>query len=293
MPTFKLIHAKNRLTLKQCPMKTPLFTLLISILLSGAANALNPSRTYSALPDKYNMEYKASKVKTNDGKAELNVWYFPAKTKTTRLILIAHSGEGNMADYLRRADLLLTTSNVVMFDYRGFGESSDFEIDNNMYIYPVFQDDLESMIDHCRKQYVQTFDLYGFGIGGGLALGIGYGRVEMNKIIADTPFLSMEDLEERFESWDTPMEVPFAGYEKRNEVATALTATPGKNLKGVQLIIGSNDALFTLDDMKKLQKTSPKIVSKDIYVVENPDKKDNFMIDKAAYTKVLLNFLKD
>jgi hypothetical protein len=28
-------------------------------------------------------------------------------------------------------------------------------------------------------------------------------------IIADTPFLSMEDLETRFESWDEPMEVPF------------------------------------------------------------------------------------
>ena len=33
-------------------------------------------------------------------------------------------------------------------------------------------------------------------------------------IIADTPFLSIEDLERRFEDWDTPMEVPFAGYDR-------------------------------------------------------------------------------
>ena len=274
-------------------MKTPIIALLFTLLLSGAANALNPSRTYKQKPEKYNMKYEAKKVKTNDGNAELNVWYFPSKKKTTRLVLIAHNGEGNMADYLKRADQFLNTSNVVMFDYRGYGESSEFEIDNNMYIYPHFQDDMETMIDHCRKQHVATFDLYGFGIGGGLALGVGFGRVEMNKIIADTPFLSMEDLESRFESWEDPMEVPFSGYEKKNEPLTALTDSPGKNLKGVQLIIGSNDKLADKESMNKLQKLAPKIVSKDIYVVENPDRLDNFSVDQKAYAEVMLEFLKN
>ena len=274
-------------------MRTPIILLLVTFLLSGAANALNPSRTYKQLPDKYNMTYEAKKVKTNDGEAELNSWYFPAKVKTTRLVLIAHNGEGNMADYLRRIDQFINASNVVIFDYRGYGESSDFEIDNNMYIYPHFQDDLETMIDHCRKEHVATFDMYGFGIGGGLALGIGYHRTEIRKIIADTPFLSMEDLESRFEEWEEPMEVPFAGYDKANEPQPAVTASPGKNLKGVKLIVGTNDILFNTDDMKGLQKSAPKIIDKEIYVVENPDRKDNFELDKAAYAKVVLEFLKD
>jgi len=273
-------------------MKTPIIALLLTLLISGAVNALNPSRTYKQKPEKYNMKYEAKKVKTNDGNAELNSWYFPAKEKTTNLILIAHNGEGNMADYLKRVDAFLSTHNVVIFDYRGYGESSEFEIDNNMYIYPHFQDDLETMIDHCRKEHVQTFSLYGWGIGGGLTLGIGYGRTEIKKIIADTPFLSMEDLEERFESWDEPMEVPFAGYEKANEAKTAVTEAPGKNLTGVKLIVGSNDILFTTEDYKTLQKSSPKMINGDIYVVENPDRKDNFTIDNEAYTKVVLGFLK-
>ena len=273
-------------------MKTPIITLLFLILLSGTANALNPSRTYKQKPEKYNMDYEVKKVKTNDGQAELNSWYFPAKEKTTNLILIAHNGEGNMADYLKRVDPFLATNNVVIFDYRGYGESSEFEIDNNMYIYPHFQDDLESMIDHCRKEHVQTFNLYGWGIGGGLTLGVGYGRTEIKKIIADTPFLSMEDLEERFESWDEPMEVPFAGYEKANEPKTAVTEAPGKYLTAVKLIVGSNDILFTIDDYKTLQKSAPKTINKDIYVVENPDRKDNFEMDGTAYAKAVLDFLK-
>lgn len=39
--------------------------------------------------------------------------------------------------------------------------------------------------------------MYGWGVAAGLALGVGYNRNEIKSIIADTPFLSMEDLEER------------------------------------------------------------------------------------------------
>lgn len=274
-------------------MKTPITLLLLFIILSGTSNALNPSRTYKTSPEKLDMKYNALKVKTNDGEAELNSWYFPAKTKTTHLVLIAHNGEGNMGDYLRRVNQFLPTSNVLIFDYRGFGESSDFEIDKNMYLYPHFQDDLETMIDHCRKQHTQTFDLYGFGMGGGLVLGIGYGRTEIRKIIADTPFLSIEDLEERFESWEEPMEVPFAGYDKNHEPTLAVTGAPGKNLKGVKLIVGSSDLLYSAEDYKALQKSSPKLIEKEIHVVENPDRKDNFSVDEKTYSNVLLEFLKE
>lgn len=255
--------------------------------------ALNPSRTYKQKPDKYNMEYKEVKVKTNDGEAELTVWDFPAKAKTTKLVLICHNGEGNMGDYLRRVDQFRSDYNVVIFDYRGFGESSEFEIDNNMYIYPHFQDDVETMIDYCRKTHVSQFNMYGWGIGAGLSLGIGYHRQEILKIIADTPFLSMEDLEERFEDWDEPMEVPFAGYEKKKEPIYALDQAPSKTLKGIQLIIGTNDVLFKVSDMEKLKGKQKNYFDKKegIYVVENPDQKDNFKVDKSAYFGVIKTFL--
>ncbi len=271
-------------------MRTPIITLFAMLLIAVTSNALNPSRTYKQKPEKYNMKYEEKKVKTNDGEAELISWYFPATAKTTNLVLIAHNGEGNMADYLQRVNALLGSSNVVLFDYRGFGESSNFEIDKDMFIYPHFQDDLETMIDHCRKEHVATFNLYGWGIGAGLSIGIGYNRKEIKKIVADTPFLSMEDLEERFSSWDDPMEVPFAGYEKANEPLTAIQSEPGKNLVTVKLIIGSNDVLYSSDDMIKLLKTAPKTFDKDIYVVKNPDRKDNFEIDEEGYTIALTKF---
>jgi pimeloyl-ACP methyl ester carboxylesterase len=268
--------------------------LVVFMMVAQTALALNPSREYKQLPDKFNMKYEEFQTQTADG-ATLNIWYFPANVNTTRLILVCHNGEGNMADYLRKVDQFTSIGyNVVTFDYRGYGKSSDFAIDNNMYIYPHFQDDVKAMIDFCRKQFVQSFHMYGWGIGAGLAVGIGYNRNEIKKIIADTPFLSMEDLEKRFSSWDTPMEVPFAGYDKKHEPIYSLDAEPlvlKNQTKQILLIIGSNDILFKVDDMKGLQKKQPKIVSKEIYVVTNPDRIDNFLVDKAAYFSHLGTFL--
>lgn len=272
--------------------KSFLFISFLLVLLSTSLStfALNPSRVYAQRPEKYNMVYEEHKVTTVDG-AILNVWFFTAKVKTTKLILISHNGEGNMADNLRRVDQFTSIGyNVVTYDYRGFGESSEFTIDNNMYIYPHFQDDLKAMIDYCRTQHVAIFHLYGWGIGAGLSLGIGYNRVEIQKIIADTPFLSMEDLETRFSSWDTPMEVPFAGYDKKYEPIYTLDSPPQKNVTNVMLIIGTNDLLFKVEDMKMLQAKQKKLVTK-IYMVTNPDRLDNFLVDKAEYFAEIRAFI--
>lgn len=257
------------------------------------ADALNPSRTYKVQPEKYNMVYKQAKVTTNDGQAELNVWDFaPKGERRGPPVLLVHSGEGNMADFLRRVEALTSAGRpVVIFDYRGFGESSEFEIDTNMYLYPHFIDDVKTMFDYVRKAHVAVFDVYGWGIGGGLALGVGWGRPETRRIVADTPFLSMEDLETRFSPMDEPMEVPFAGYDKRHEPLYSLDTSPGKHLQRVVLIIGSNDVLYRAADMKSLIDKQKELVDKDVFVVENPDRKDNFRVATPAYTAKLLQAL--
>lgn len=265
-------------------------TLILLSLIALQVSALNPSRTYKQRPDAYNMVYEEYKVDVSDG-AKLVAWYFPATTKTTKLVLISHNGEGNMADNLRRADQFRTSGyNVVMYDYRGFGESSEFAIDNNMFIYPHFQDDVKAMIDFCRTKFVSSFYMYGWGIGAGLSLGIGYHRTEVKRIIADTPFLSMEDLEKRFSSWDTPMEVPFAGYDKKYEPIYSFDLAPAATLEKVMLIIGTNDILYKPADTKTLQAKQKKLVTT-IYEVTNPDRLDNFTVDKAAYFSAITKFL--
>ena len=100
----------------------------------------------------------------------------------------------------------------------------------------------------------------------------------------------MADLEERFSDWDEPMEVPFAGYEKRFEPIHALDNPQAKNLTSILLLIGSNDILYSPSNMEDLRKKQKKLVA-NVLVVENPDRKDNFKLDKAAYFQRIKEFM--
>ena len=122
--------------------------LLAAAIFTGiAANALNPSREYKTKPEKYGMTYKEEKVPTKDG-ATLNAWFFDSPKKTSNWMIISGSGDGNMADNIEIAGQFLSAGwNVALYDYRGYGASSEFAIDPDTYIYPQFLNDLNAMLD--------------------------------------------------------------------------------------------------------------------------------------------------
>lgn len=273
-------------------MKTLLF--LSAILISGISFGLNPSVKYAKKPDAVGLAYKTVKVPGERDGIELNTWIMTSKSgpNKTRLILINHNGEGNMGDYLRKYKTFSDLGYmVVAFDYRGYGESSEFEIDNNMYLYPHFLEDVQTMINYCSKLVEGgSIDMYGFGIGAGMAFGAGWNSPFVNKIVADTPFFSMEDLEERFESWDTPMDVPFAGYESVCEPINSVRSTvKGKN-KQILLIVGSDSKLYSAEDMEKLRSAQKEII-RPVVVIDNAKNGFNYDADLATWTKSVSAFL--
>src|SRR3954469_15418178 len=106
-------------------------TILVMILSVQLASALNPSKEYKAKPEKYGMTYKEEKVSTKDG-ATLNAWFFELPRKTTNWVVVSGSGDGNMADNLELASQFLSSGwNVCLYDYRGYGSSSDFKVDSD------------------------------------------------------------------------------------------------------------------------------------------------------------------
>src|SRR5574338_533968 len=109
---------------------------LLLIFASLVTHALNPSREYKVTPDKFGMQYKEEKIKTPDG-AVLNAWFFEQSKKTTNWVVISGSGDGNMADHLEIVNSFLSSGvNVATYDYRGYGSSSEFKIDPDLFIYP-------------------------------------------------------------------------------------------------------------------------------------------------------------
>src|SRR4030095_10941800 len=160
----------NQLTMKRNAIKTAIIAL--TVISSLPTFALNPSREYKVTPDKFGMQYKEEKIKTSDD-AVLNAWFFENAKKSINWVVVSGSGDGNMADQLEIVNSFLSAGyNVVAYDYRGYGASSEFKIDPDLFIYPQFITDLNAVLDHLRKSRAITkFDLFGQNIGAGLSIG--------------------------------------------------------------------------------------------------------------------------
>ena len=269
-------------------MKNKMLALLLAAMgLSLApAAALTPSKEYKMRPEKYGMTYKEEKIPEKDG-AILNAWFFESKTKTTNWMVISGSGEGNMAEHLEVAGQFLSAGwNVVLYDYRGYGESSEFTIDPDIYIYPQFAADLNAVLDYLRKSRAITkFDLFGIGVGGGLALGVGANRTETRKIIADGPWISLEQIKKKIKFVSNKdVIIPF-GYDKNYEPLYAIDKSR-PNIKGVMVIVSAQDSLVNPNDVKQLRGVTETVVIKN-----SPSNAENFATDKNTYFLKVTKFL--
>lgn len=115
--------------------------------------ALKPDRVYHLTPDSLDVAYTMHIIETPD-KAKIKAWFLSAHDSIyngTTLIL-SYGDAGNMSYWLNQAVLLTKKGySVLMFDYRGFGESSDFEVDQNQLYYNEFAVDLMSVIKWSKQ----------------------------------------------------------------------------------------------------------------------------------------------
>lgn len=270
-------------------MKKAMFRMLFAgllVQLAIPAFSLNPSREYKVTPDKFGMTYKEEKIKTSDG-AVLNAWMFENPQKTINWIVVSGSGDGNMADHLEIVNSFLSAGyNVATYDYRGYGASSDFKIDPDLYIYPQFITDLNAVLDHLRKSRAITkFDLFGLNIGAGLSIGVGYNRPETKKIIADGPWTSLEGMKAKIKSKSgKDVNMPF-GFDKNHEPIYAFDKNKG-SAKSMMIIVSAQDPLIGPGDVKIIKGVN------EVYIVKNsPSNADNFSTDKNAYFEKISKFL--
>lgn len=145
-----------------------IISVLIALLLAcNNLLAINPERTYQYTPDQYGLRYKTLSVDTEDG-ATLSVWHIPAKRHAKRAtpIIIANSDAGNMGYWSNLAYYLnYLDYDVWMFDWRGFGESSDFETKREKLFYSEYVKDLKAIVEKVSQNRKQPVVLIGYSMG--------------------------------------------------------------------------------------------------------------------------------
>ena len=145
--------------------------LLLSclLLLSSWAWALKPTREWVATPDSLGLRYQTTALTTPD-RAQLAGWLVePAAGVPDRhtTMVMAYGDGNNMSYFLHQARALSQGGyRVYLFDYRGFGHSSDFAIDRQRLYYPEFSTDLRTVLADARRRYPRSrTGIIGFSMG--------------------------------------------------------------------------------------------------------------------------------
>src|SRR5690554_665756 len=115
---------------------------------------IKPDSTYHSTPDSLGLIYQTNRISTSDGKAELNSWMIKADSniKNGTTLILCYGDSGNMSYWLNQAGILSQVGyDVLLFDYRGFGNSSSFTIALDQLYYDEFATDLKSVISWAKS----------------------------------------------------------------------------------------------------------------------------------------------
>lgn len=278
-----------------------IFTLINVCLLQTmqAQNSIGlmTEKEYAVTPADYGLNFEEIKIETPDKKADntpltLFGWHLiPAEKLSKKAVVIASNGQGNMANSLEYAGLFLGMGyHVFMFDYRGYGQSDDFNVNPKFYIYAQFGTDLYAVVDYVKKYFAtMTITVYGQGIGAGLALGISANNVKVNNVIADAPYTTLETIEKRYKEFTGgKIMMPLAFDKALIEPLNAL-AVKGDQLRGIMLIVGAKGDYVTPADIASIADLKKKVTT--VYVVPNVNNDENFSSNKDQYFKEVKAFL--
>ncbi|MDB5227285.1 MAG: alpha/beta hydrolase [Bacteroidota bacterium] len=221
------------------------FILIASCL---AVFSLNPSRKYAALPESLGLKYSRSFIGTPDA-MQLNTWIFRTAEdsfKKNITIIIAGGDAGNMSSQLLLAEGLQKKGfDVVTFDYRGFGESSNFKIDSSYLYYSEFVTDLVSVMRKTKSIFPDNKTAILARSMGSIITAIAFKDERSDYVIGDGFVKSLTDMKKRLEDYKkTSIKLPKDSMRFSNAIS-------GINAK-MLIFAGQQDWLTTVDDAKKI-----------------------------------------
>jgi len=256
---------------------------------------LNPVKEYEMTPKDVDLNYEEVTIPTDDG-AQLKGWYYPAISKKAsyKIVIISDDGEGNMADQIEIASKFLTLGfHVLSFDYRGYGESSEFAVKKKFFIHTQFEKDLRGAVKFVRETYstLTKISLYGQGIGAGLSICVGANDPKIRFVIADSPYTYFDETSKMMASAGEDKMFPMA-YDKigmEPKYCLESQTDMDKYKTKILYICGGKDPVFNAKLMKGLQKLRPARTT--IYTVKTATRANTFSSDKEAYYEALKNFV--
>jgi len=226
-------------------MKINLITVLL-ILTSQVCFGLKPDSVYLITPDSLGLTYQKNKIITSNN-VELNSWLITAdeNVKNGTTLIFCYGDMGNMSYWLNQAGILSQVGyNVLMFDYRGFGKSSEFNIDPNYLYYDEFVDDLTTVIKWAKQNLkYDKLGLISFSMGTIMST-IAVQRENVDFLIGEGFVLSPENIQSKIKELKGKNILLPESSSKYHEMINQLKLP-------VLLFSGTHDIITTQNDSEK------------------------------------------
>ncbi|MEI6122859.1 MAG: alpha/beta hydrolase [Bacteroidota bacterium] len=270
-----------------------LFFCTLFLLCFISAFSLNPSRKYAAKPGDFGLDFDEVTITTSDN-LNLKGWLYKPQQISYKMIILSGSGDGNMADLIEIASNFVTLGyNVLTYDYRGYGESEDFTINNNFFIYAQFEKDLNAAIDYVRKYHskMKIVDLWGKEVGAGLSIGVACNRKEIFQVIADSPYSTLEGIKKNFKDFAGKDVLLPLGFNKYMIEPYYALESKGTAIYNVLLIAGELETVYSgtiVKDLSKVQKNRSQVI-----IIKGANSSETFSKDKNKYFENIRDFLKE
>ncbi|MFH1047155.1 MAG: alpha/beta fold hydrolase [Patescibacteria group bacterium] len=172
----------------------------------GIYGAIRPKRLVSvAAPEHYGIEYENVSLVTEDA-VQIAGWYFPSEgDPTDQAIIVLHGYPTDKGDLLARSKFLLKDYNLLLIDFRYFGQSDG----SYTTIGAKEVKDLLAAVEFLKDRNMSKIGVYGISMGGAVALmGIPLAGEQINAVVSEAAYGNLAMMTREMYRYLGPLERP-------------------------------------------------------------------------------------
>ncbi|MFT5725428.1 MAG: alpha/beta superfamily hydrolase [Bacteroidia bacterium] len=176
---------------KQLMIKSTILILVLN-LSALCSYGIKPYSKYINTPADVGLSYIDTSLTTSDN-TQISVWHIRHDTTSKGIFLLVYGDAGNKSYLVQHAFMFYHQGyDVVLFDYRGFGGSSDFAFDSTFLYHEEYFQDFKTVFNYTQAtNKAQTLHIYAQSMGSIFAT-----RVileETSFLILDSPVLNVKN----------------------------------------------------------------------------------------------------
>ena len=275
----------------QLAIKIALFILLFLILFSLLTFFMSihpPKIITNLIPSDLGLEYEEITFKSTYD-INLSGWLIP-NNKTKATIIVMHGYPADKANLLGIAEFLAKDFNVFLFDFRSFGKSGGRYTTAGY----LERNDLLGAIQYLEKEKnITKIGLYGFSLGGAVALVVNHKNVKA--IVAYIAYAELSDIVEHMYRIFFVFKYPLTYLTKlygilflRVNIDDASPVDSIKNLEiPILLIHAEKDSQIPVNEAYLLHNANK---NAELWIVENAEHGMTHSINPVKYEKMVVEF---